>query len=70
MGGPGEPVLPASVSIGGLQSKAVFRGRVAGTAGVLQINARVPVGAVPGDGLPIVLWVGDKASLPLAVAVR
>jgi hypothetical protein len=42
MGGPAEPVLPVSVSIGGLPSEVVFRGRVPGTAGVLQINTRVP----------------------------
>jgi uncharacterized protein (TIGR03437 family) len=69
MGGPAEPVPPASVLIGGLQSEVVFRGRVAGTAGVLQINARVPERAVPGDGLPVVLSVGDNASLPISIAV-
>src|SRR5262249_11199993 len=67
MAGPAEPVLPVSVLIGGLQSEVVFLGRVAGTAGVLQVNARVPEGAVSGDSLPVVLSVGDDASLPITV---
>ena len=70
MGGPAEPVLPVRISIGGLRSEIVFQGRVAGTAGVMQVNARVPEVAVPGEGLPVVLSVGDTASLPIAIAVR
>jgi uncharacterized protein (TIGR03437 family) len=70
MGGPAEPVLPVSVSIGGLPSDVVFRGRVVGTAGVLQVNARVPDAAVPADRLAVVLSVGDRESSPINIAVK
>ncbi|HJZ97282.1 MAG TPA: hypothetical protein VKE70_12310 [Candidatus Solibacter sp.] len=70
IGGPAEPVLPVSVSIGGLPSEVVFRGRVAGTAGVLQLNARVPDAAVPGDRVAVVLSVGDRESSPINIAVN
>src|SRR5262249_36227384 len=69
-GGSVEPALPVNVLIGGLPSEVVFRGRVPGTAGVLQINARVPDASVPGDRVPVVLSVGDRQSPPINIAVK
>jgi uncharacterized protein (TIGR03437 family) len=69
-GDPVEPALPVNVSIGGLPSEIVFRGRAPGTAGVLQINARVPDATLAGDRLPVVLSVGDKRSPAIHIAVK
>lgn len=67
---PVEPALPVHVVIGGLPSEIVFRGRVPGTAGVLQINVRVPDGVIPGERLPVVLSIGDRQSAPINIAVK
>jgi len=64
MGGPAEPVLPVRLLIGGLQSEVVFRGPVAGTAGVLQLNARVRREQFQGMGLPVVT-VSKRLSGPI-----
>jgi uncharacterized protein (TIGR03437 family) len=69
-GNPVEPALPVNVSIGGLPSEVVFRGRAPGTAGVLQINARVPDAALAGDRLTVVFTVGDKQSPAIHIAVK
>jgi uncharacterized protein (TIGR03437 family) len=65
-----ELALPVSLSIGGLPSEIVFRGRVSGTAGVLQINARVPDAAAAGERLPVVTSIGDRPSPPINIAVK
>ena len=68
--GTAEPVLPVTVQIGGFPAEVIFRGQVAGTAGVLQVNARVPDGATPADRSPVVLSVGDNHSPAITIAVR
>jgi uncharacterized protein (TIGR03437 family) len=69
-GDPVGPVLPVHVLIDGLPSEIGFLGRAPGSAGVLQINARVPDGAIPGERSPVVLSVGDRQSPPINIAVR
>jgi uncharacterized protein (TIGR03437 family) len=58
------PILPVSVSIGGLtvpQSDVLFVGLV--YAGVMQINTRVPSTVVPGSLVELLLSVGNSTSL-------
>ena len=57
-----EPVLPATVSIGGLTSEVLFRGQAPGTAGVMQLNVRLPEGITAGNGVPVVLTIGGVSS--------
>lgn len=59
------------VTIGGRRAEILYAGEAPGMAtGALQINARVPVDAAPGDAA-IVLYAGDAASAPgVLVAVR
>lgn len=56
------PLLPVSVSIGDLESNIRFAGSAPGFAGLLQINAQIPLGASPGDTVPLLLRIGQAAS--------
>jgi uncharacterized protein (TIGR03437 family) len=59
---PPKPQMPVSVSVGGLPAEVLYQGGVPGvTAGVMQINLRVPMGAQPGL-LPVRVVVGSAAS--------
>jgi len=59
---PPQPVLPVSVTIGGLPATVVYAGGVSGqTAGLLQLNVMVPASA-PSGLLPVVLTVGANSS--------
>jgi uncharacterized protein (TIGR03437 family) len=62
---PKRPVLPVTVTIGGISAGLEYVGTVATLVeGVFQINARVPPGVEPGANVPIVIKVGDKESPP------
>jgi len=56
------PLLPVEVRIGGLLADAVFIGGAPLTAGLLQMNVRVPQGVTPGGAVPVSLVVGSVAS--------
>ena len=58
-----QPVLPVSVSIGGVQAQLVYEGSAPGEIqGLFQINAIVPNGITPGNAVPILLTVGQAQS--------
>jgi len=65
-----KPLLPVSVSIGGRSAEVLYGGAAPGlVAGVLQVNARVPVG-LPSGNLPVLLRIGSGTSQPeVTVAV-
>ncbi len=66
-----EPAAPASLSIGGLAADLLFRGQAPGTAGVMQLNVRIPVGLAPSNATPVVLAVGAGVSQPgVTLAMR
>lgn len=58
-----QPTLPVTVSIGGLAAGILYAGSAPGMIGVLQVNARVPLGLVPG-ALPVAVSVGAASSQP------
>jgi uncharacterized protein (TIGR03437 family) len=55
--------LPYSVTIGGMDAPVLYAGGVPGSvAGLTQIDAQVPQSLAPGNGLPIIIKVGDVVS--------
>jgi uncharacterized protein (TIGR03437 family) len=62
------PVLPASLTMGGVPATILFAGDAPGFVGLMQINAQVPSGFVPTGDLPIVLWMGTYQS-PAGVTI-
>jgi uncharacterized protein (TIGR03437 family) len=66
-----KPVLPVSVSIGGLTAEVTYYGSAPNSVtGLFQVNARLPPGIPPGDQ-PVTLTVGSARSQPnLTVAVQ
>jgi uncharacterized protein (TIGR03437 family) len=65
------PVLPVSVTIGGVKADVLYAGAAPGAvAGAMQINARIPAGLAPGDQA-VQVTVGTAASQPgITVSVR
>jgi uncharacterized protein (TIGR03437 family) len=67
-----KPRLPVSVLIGGVEAEVLYAGAAPGlVAGVMQVNVYVPKSIQPGDAVPVVLRVGNRASPPgITIAVR
>lgn len=62
------PLLPVSVTIGGIPANVVYAGGAPGqVAGLMQVNVQIPGGLPAGDAL-VVLTVGT-ASTPAAITV-
>jgi uncharacterized protein (TIGR03437 family) len=57
-----EPVESTVLTLGGLTAEIVFRGQAPGTAGVMQVNARIPQGVAPGNAVPVLLTIGGVPS--------
>jgi uncharacterized protein (TIGR03437 family) len=68
---PPAPNLPVSVTIGAQQAEVLYRGGVPGsTAGLMQVNVRVPASVSTGL-LPVILSVGQYSSGPgVTIAVQ
>jgi len=66
-----KPLLPVSVSIGGLHADVLYAGGAPGLiAGVFQVNVRVPAALAAGPQ-PVVLTVGAASSQPgVTVSVK
>ena len=62
---PAHPMLPVSVTIGGLPTTVQYAGGAPGqVAGLMQLNVQIPSGVQPGGYVPVVLRVGDQTSSP------
>ncbi len=72
LGKPGSPVLPVSVTIGGLDAKVQSKGTVPGAvAGFFQVKVTIPAGVRPGDAVPLLLKVGSALSQTgITVAIK
>lgn len=58
-----RPVLPAKVKIGGLDAEILYAGAAPGlTAGVMQVNARIPAELTQRGAVSIQLIVGERSS--------
>ncbi|HLY18169.1 MAG TPA: SMP-30/gluconolactonase/LRE family protein [Bryobacteraceae bacterium] len=65
------PVLPITLSMGGLPANILFAAEAPGFVGLMQINAQVPSGFVPTGDLPLLLAVGPYQSPPgVTIAVQ
>jgi uncharacterized protein (TIGR03437 family) len=53
-----------------MTSEVLFKGQAPGTAGVMQINARIAPDATTGDIVPLRLTVGGVAAQDLMVAIK
>jgi uncharacterized protein (TIGR03437 family) len=58
------PLAGTALRIGGLVAELLFAGQAPGTAGVMQVNARIPFGIEPGSPVPVTLQVGLSESQP------
>ena len=56
------PVLPVSVSIGGVAAELGYAASAPGFAGLMQINLTIPPGAPIGAAVPVILTVGTAQS--------
>jgi uncharacterized protein (TIGR03437 family) len=62
---PPKPLLPVSITIGGVPATVQYAGGVPGQiAGLMQINIQIPGGVQPGGYVPVVLKVGDASTAP------
>lgn len=63
-----EPILPVGVTLDGRAAEVISAGGAPGEpAGVMRVVVRIPAGVRPGGYVPIVLQVGDTATIPGAV---
>jgi uncharacterized protein (TIGR03437 family) len=63
-----RPVLPVRVTIGGQDAEILYAGGAPGfTAGLLQLNVRIPAGAT--GTVNVVLYVGEEASRAVTIVV-
>jgi len=63
-----QPVLPVTLTVGGIPATILFAGEAPGFVGLLQVNAQVPSGFVPPGDLAVVLSVGAYQS-PAGVTI-
>jgi len=59
-----------TVTIGGVNAIVNFSGLAPGWAGLYQVNALVPQGVVPGNGVPVTLAIGGAVSNTVTIAVQ
>jgi trimeric autotransporter adhesin len=63
-----KPVLPVTVTIGGIPAVVEYAGGAPGQiAGLMQINVQIPSGVKPGGYVPVVLQVGAASTPPDAM---
>jgi uncharacterized protein (TIGR03437 family) len=65
---PTNPILPVSVTVGGIPAVIQYAGGARGqVAGLMQVNVQIPNGVQPGGYVPVVLQVGDASTTQGAV---
>jgi len=61
---------PVRVTIGGIVAPVFFAGLTPGFTGLYQINAYVPTGVAPGDGVPLIITQAGRTSPAVSISVR
>jgi endo-1,4-beta-xylanase len=64
------PVLPASVTVGGVAASLPYAAASPGFVGLMQINLTVPPSAPTGAAVPVQLTIGTIASPSVTIAVK
>jgi uncharacterized protein (TIGR03437 family) len=65
---PPKPLLPVTVTVGGIPSFVQYAGGVPGQiSGLMQIDVQIPRGVQPGGYVPVTLKVGEISTTPDAV---
>jgi uncharacterized protein (TIGR03437 family) len=67
---PASTVNPVTVSIGGVETPAVFAGLLPGGSGVYQVQAIVPDGVPAGDAVPVLVLVAGQSSPAVTMAIQ
>ena len=62
-----QPLLPVTLTVGGVPATVLFVGIIPGVAGEMQLNFQVPT--VPAGALPVVVTVGGNSSPPVSLTV-
>jgi uncharacterized protein (TIGR03437 family) len=67
-----RPLLPVTVTVGGLPAKVEYAGAAPGyVAGLMQVNFRVPEAVAPSNAVPVMLTVGTvRSPAGVTMAVR
>jgi uncharacterized protein (TIGR03437 family) len=67
-----SPIAPITVTIGGAEATVLYAGGAPGLVeGVIQVNAVIPAGVIPGARVPVVIASGTAKSQPLlTIAVK
>jgi len=63
-------IATPSVTIGGIPAEVLFSGLAPGTAGLYQVNARIPAGTAAGPAVPLQVQMGASAGNVVTISVR
>jgi uncharacterized protein (TIGR03437 family) len=66
-----RPVQTVTVSIAGQSADVLYAGSAGDSvAGLLQVNARIPMGVAPGTAVPVTITVGGSSQAGVTMAVK
>ncbi len=66
-----KPLGSVTVLVQGSPAEVLFAGEAPFSAGLMQVNVRIPANILPGDRVPVELMVGNTAAQPsVTIAVR
>ncbi len=66
-----RPLQAVTVSIGGQSAEVLYAGSAGDeVAGVLQVNARIPLGIAPGTAVPVTIAIGESSQAGVTMAVQ
>ncbi len=61
---------PVTLTIGGTNVPVSSAALVSGFAGIYVVQATVPTGLTPGDGIPLIVTVQNQSSAPVGISLR